>query len=99
MESVLLEFLGGDSVLRETTVRKHISSAGIEAEKVDAVISHLVKLTFLGVEIDANKFQYADEARELKKVYVLASRYSLQKGEERRYEINPAFRAYLEIHE
>lgn len=99
MESVLLEFLGSECVIDETTVRRHISSAGIHAEKVDAVVSHLVKLTFLGVEVDLERFQYADEPRELKKAYVLATRYSGSHGGERRYEINPAFRAYLEVRE
>lgn len=97
MESVLLEFLGCDSVLTETSVRQRISRAGIEAEKVDSTISHLVKLTFLGVEIDLGNFLYADEPRELKKAYILGSRYASERGGEIRYQINSAFRAYLEI--
>jgi hypothetical protein len=99
MESVLLEFLGCDRVLDETNVRQVISRAGVEAEKVDSTISHLVKLTFLGIEVEVDRFQYADEPRELKKAYVLANRYSLERGGGIRYQINPAFRAYLEVHE
>jgi hypothetical protein len=99
LDKVLLEFVGGPSVLLESTVRQHISSAGIDAEKVDDVVSQLVGLTFLGVEVSRGRFAYADEKKELQKNVVLASRFATAQGDERRYEINTPFRCYLELEE
>jgi hypothetical protein len=99
LEAVLLEFVGSSSIISESTARKHVSHSGIDIEKVDPVISHLVKLTFLGLEVAKDRFSYSDEPKELKKNVVLADRYSEGEGRERRYVINPAFRAYLEISE
>ncbi len=99
LDRVLLEFVGGPSVLSESVVRKHISSAGIDAEKVDDVIAQLVSLTFLAVEVSQGTFAYADEKKELQKNMVLASRFATAQGVEHRYEINAPFRAYLELKE
>ena len=99
LDKVLIEFVGGPSVLLESTVRQHISSAGTDAEKVDDVIAQLVSLTFLGVEVSPGKFAYADEKKELQKNVILASRLAVAQGGERRYEINAPFRSYLELKE
>jgi hypothetical protein len=99
LDKVLLEFVGGSSVLSEGLIRQHISSAGIEPEKVDDVISQLINLTFFAVEVNRGRFAYADEKKELQKNVILASRYAENYGVERRYEINAAFRAYLELQE
>jgi hypothetical protein len=99
LDKVLVEFVGGPSVVLESTARQKISSAGIDAEKVDEVIAQLVSLTFFGVEVGLGKFSYADEKKELQKNIVLASRLAATKGDERRYEINAPFRAYLELDE
>ena len=88
LEAVLLEFVGGPCVLSESTVRKHISSAGIEAELVDRVI-----------EVSHGTFAYADEKKELQKNAVLASRFPALQLNEKRYEVNAPFRAYLELDE
>jgi hypothetical protein len=96
LESVLFQFLGSGPTLDESSLRRIVSNAGIDAEKVDPVIAHLVKLTFLGLETDSQKFLYADDPRELKKIHILADRYA-HEGVERRFEIKAAFRSYLEI--
>jgi hypothetical protein len=97
LDKVLLEFVGGPSVLSESSIRQHISSAGIDAEKVDDVITQLVGLTFLAVEVSRGRFAYADEKKELQKNVVLASRFAAAQGVEHRYQINAPFRAYLEL--
>ncbi len=97
LELVLLQFVGSAAVLEESAIRQHISRAGIEAEKVDPIIAHLVKLTFLGLEVGPHTFVYSDEPRELKKMHVLAERYSRERGLQPRFEIKSAFRSYLEI--
>jgi hypothetical protein len=99
LERIMLEFVGGDSVLTQPLVRQHVSSAGIDAEKVDEVILHLVGLTFLGLEVAPNHFEYADEKKELQKNLVLATRFANTAGAERRFQVNVPFRTYLELKE
>ena len=99
LDKVLLEFVGGRSVLLESTVRKFVSSAGIDAEQVDHVIAQLVGLTFLGIEVGPGKFAYADEKKERQKNVALASCFAVAQGLEARYEVNAPFRSYLELDE
>jgi hypothetical protein len=99
LDKVLLEFVGEPIVMLESIVRRHISSGGIDAERVDDVVVQLVSLTFLGLEVGRGKFAYADERKELQKNMVLASRYAASQGNIRRYEVNAPFRSYLELDE
>lgn len=99
LDKVLLEFVGDRSVLLESTVRKFVSSAGIDAEQVDHVIAQLVGLTFLGIEVGPGKFAFADEKKERQKNVALASRFAVAQGLEVRYEVNAPFRSYLELDE
>lgn len=99
LEAVLLEFVGSDRIIHESLVRQKISRSGIEAETVDSVITHLIKLTFLGLEVSEGKFVYSDDPKELKKHLVMAERYAQTCEGERRYDVNPAFRSYLEVPE
>jgi hypothetical protein len=98
-DKVLLEFVGERSILLESDVRKCVSSAGIDPEQVDHVISQLVGLTFLGVEVGAGKFAYADEKKERQKNRQLATKFAVSQGFEPRYEVNAPFRTYLELNE
>jgi hypothetical protein len=97
LEAVLLEFVGSPSIIGQGTARTKVSRSGVDAEIVDLVISHLIKLTFFGLETTKGRFVYSDEPKELQKKLILADRYAEIEGRERRYEINAAFRAYLEI--
>ncbi len=99
LEGVLLEFLGSEAVITEAVVRERVLSAGIASEGVDAVVRQLVRLTFLGLEVSEGRFCYPDEPKELKKYEVLADRHARSTEGERRYEVNRAFRSYLEIEE
>jgi len=97
LEAVILEFLGSQAIMAKSAVRQHVSNGGVEAEKVDAVITHLIRLTFLGLEVGERHFEYSDQTREIKKIGLLAERFSQQQKSEKRLEVRSAFRAYLEI--
>jgi hypothetical protein len=99
LDRVLLEFVGGLSILTESVLRQHVSSADVETERVDMVIDQLISLTFLGLEVSEGVFAYADERKERQKNIVLANKFAASRGEELRYEINAPFRAYLELKE
>ena len=94
LESVLFEFVGVPSILTRPEVEHLVSKA-----KIPAVIEHLLKLNFLGVETAESRFSYSDEPRALKKLAVLSDRYISIHLVSRRYEISNAFRSYLEITE
>jgi hypothetical protein len=97
LESLLFEFVGSSSILSMEEVRLLISKTDVPTDKVDGVIGHLVKLSFFGVETSYSVFAYSDEPRELRKNQVLGDRFSELRGGSRRYQINPAFRSYLEV--
>ena len=97
LEDVLFQFSGSMPVISETEARKTVSKAALPTEKVDYVVEHLIRLTFLGLEVGPDKFAFSDESRELKRNQALARRYAEQSNIETRMEINRAFRAYLEI--
>jgi hypothetical protein len=98
LEAVLLEFVASPAILSETLARQNVSRAGVEAEEVDAVLARLVDLTFLGLEVSPDRFAFSDEPKEVKKYRVLAEHYRRDRVIlEQRYQINPAFRAYLEV--
>jgi hypothetical protein len=99
LEAVLLEFVGSPPIVSESVARRHVSRSGIDPEKVDSVIAHLVNLTFLGLEVSKGRFEYSDDPKEVKKNRVLAEHYRRDYLVEQRYEINPPFRVYLEIDE
>lgn len=99
LESVLFEFVGCRAVSPEEDVKRLVSKAGIPTKNIDDVVDHLVKLSFLGVEIAEHFFAYSDEPRELKKNKILSDHFSEQNRRHRHYEITPPFRSYLEINE
>jgi hypothetical protein len=73
------------------------NAADLPLENVDNVIEHLTRLSFLGVETSPDVFSFSEEIKEYKKNKVLAGKFSAAIGVEKRFEINRAFRAYLEI--
>ena len=98
LENVLYEFVGAPVILNEQQVRAFLSRAHIPVEKHDAVTSHLIELSFLGMEVERDSFVYLDEPRDVKKNSVLANRLS-ERENRRRYQVHAAFRAYLEMDE
>lgn len=95
MESILYEFAGSKHILNENQIVNVIEKTGLEENKVRAAIEHLLDVTFLGVEVDNNKFEYFYDDRDRKVIEVLARKYSENK--ERRYCINNPFHSYLSI--
>jgi len=98
LTNVLYEFTGSPVIVGENEVRAGLGKAGIPAEKYGAVRDHLIFLNFIGIEIEPDRFVYVDDPREVKKFTVLANKISEQRGLAR-YQVHPAFRAYLEMNE
>jgi hypothetical protein len=98
LEIVLYEFAGSPVIVTEQEVKVILSKASIPADNHTSVIEHLIGLSFLGMEVDRDQFVFSDEPREFKKNSVLANKLA-EDQLVRRYQIHPAFRAYLEIRE
>ena len=71
--------------------------ARIPADKVDAVIDRLKAISFLGIEVRADSFEYVEGGPDSKRLEVLARKYADRVKTEPRYSIHPAYRMYLEI--
>jgi hypothetical protein len=96
LEAVLYEFAGCPVVVGVNKIIEFLRAARIPEELHADVLEHLVKLSFLGMEVGSGEFAFSEEPREYKKNLILARK--LEKNQiERQYQIHPAFRAYLEI--
>jgi hypothetical protein len=99
LDSVLLEFMASDSVLPASAVRANLNLSGVGKEIVDYVIARLKAVSFLGVEVAPDKFQYVEGDADSRRLDILARKYSERAAQEQRYSIHPAYRSYLEVRE
>jgi hypothetical protein len=97
LENLLFEFAGSSAILTGDDLAEIASRVSIQKDKVPEVIEHLIRLSFLGVEIDEGIFAYSEEARERKKNTVISDRFYKESDRSRRYEVSQPFRAYLEV--
>jgi hypothetical protein len=97
LESILYEFAGSDARISETEVATRIGAAGVPPERTGYVIDRLRDLSFLGLEVGEGEFRYSESPDEARLVEALSSRFRRDTGQERDFEVHPAFRAYLEI--
>jgi len=97
LENVLEQFSGAPAILDHSLAGQTVSRGSIPPEKVEGAIEHLLRLSFLGVEIAPGSFVFSDESRELRRNLVLAHRYCEQTGSAPKYLINRAFRTFLRI--
>lgn len=96
-EDVLLEFMGSDPVIPASAAKAYVELAGIPTDKVGAVIDRLKAISFLGIEVNADGFEYVEGGPDSKRLEVLARKYADRVKAEPRYSIHPAYRMYLEI--
>lgn len=97
LESLLYEFAGKRPLVTEDEVVKCVQSAGLPLELKDSLIDHLIRLTFLGIEIDENRFVFTEDPKELKRNQILSSKLSRQLKRKRQFKIHPAFYSFLDI--
>ena len=95
LESLLYEFAGETAILSHSQVIEILNRV---SEKNDhkELIEFLCELTFLGLEVREDTFDFLNEKREKRIVYRLAEKTALIYGEQR-YKINKAFHSYLDI--
>ncbi|MCX6831779.1 MAG: hypothetical protein NT028_06520 [candidate division Zixibacteria bacterium] len=97
MESVLYEFAGSMPVLSQSEVYDRLRRAQVTDSDLELILDYLCGLTFLGPEVGDDEFSYSDDPPEHQKIAILSRNYAEAKNIERRFEIHPAFRPFLEI--
>ena len=95
LESVFYEFAGEEAIISEEHLKACLAQSS--NHNVNELITILCEITFIGKEIQEDKFEYYGEKRPQKLTNRLAERFAERKGRSVRYQINPAFHAYLGI--
>ncbi len=97
LESLLYEFAGKRMFVMEDEVEQCIKSAGLPTELKESLIDHLIRLTFLGIEVDEDRFVFTEDPKELKRNQILAAKLARQLKRKRRFKIHSAFHSFLDI--
>jgi hypothetical protein len=99
LNDVLLEFLGETSVLEGSRVQELVARAGVADAMIDTIIDRLLAMSFLGVEIAPDRFDFPEHRTNLRRAAVLARKLTETGATPSRLAIHPAFRPYLEVEE
>lgn len=97
LESALFAFAGSHQILIEPEVRDILKDARVAEDKIADVISLLCGLTFLGVEVAENRFEFPEDPQRFRRDEVQARRFAKHVGRAARFQVHPAFRAFLDI--
>ncbi len=98
VEALLYEFVGAEEIINRDDIVRAMRVCKIPKSKVDEVIELLFDLTFLGREVESNRFEYLYNEEDKVKLQVMARKTAEARvGKMERFRINEAFHAYLEI--
>lgn len=95
LETIFYEFAGENSIITHEQLEECLRQTS--SQNIDQLIEILCEMTFIGKEIQENKFEYYSEKRSAKVTNRLAERLAARTSQSKRYQINPAFHAYLGI--
>jgi len=96
LQEFMVQLMGGNSVLTDDDIRDALEEGGFGITDLDYVVGLLQELTFLSYETSPGHFVFAYDQEEKAKLTVLAKKTSKTVGK-KRYQIHPAFHAYLEL--
>lgn len=99
-EDFLFQFAGINELITETDVITAMENSKIDLDLLENVIDCLCGLSFLGLEVSDNRFQFIYNEDDLNRYRVMAKRTSQKRNTNiRQFKIHKAFQAYLEIEE
>lgn len=99
LEKILYEFAGRGEIVDISDIGRAVASSG-STQDVRRVADALVELTFLGIEVQEDRFEFLFSETESPKFWSMARRLVEGKGtagEGPRFRIAPSFHSYLEI--
>lgn len=97
LEAIVYEFAGCPAIQTQSEVESILSRCSMATEAVLPCIEYLTTLSFLGVEVAANDFRFAEDPLTRDRDIKLAQRWAAGRGHELRYQVHPAFWPFLEI--
>lgn len=95
LESIFYEFVGEQPILSEERLIECLKNC--TSQNIDEVIKILCELTFVGQETQKGKFEFYGGKRPAKIIDKLSDKLAQRNKNSKRYQINPAFYAYLGI--
>lgn len=99
LEEILYEFAGSRPIVDRQSVEAVLFKGKVPEDRVDAMIEHLVRLGFFGVEIKGDRWAFLEDLHEYRRDIALAEKYAEQGGSAQRFKVNPAYWAFLGIEE
>jgi hypothetical protein len=97
-EDLLMYFLQAPSIIANDLVLEAMTNTGLASDRLPSVIETLGSLTFLGYEVTPNRFEYIFDEQDTQKIRTMAAKTMANSGlGSPRYQIHPAFHAYLEV--
>jgi len=99
LERVLYEFVGVPSVVTTDDLDAFLERAEVSKDRRALVLSHLVSLSFLGIEVDEDRFDWCDDPADRARNDALGRVLAEKRGAAARLSIHPAFRAFLGVTE
>jgi len=93
---LLIRFVQSSAILTDAEIAAKIAAAGIDTALVGDVINLFVQLTFIGLEVTPNRFEFLYDEQDAAKIAMMADNTAATINA-RRFRIHPAFHAYLEI--
>ncbi len=98
LEALLYEFVGSVEVVHREDILQAMKVCKISESKLDEVIELLCDLTFLGMEVENNRFELLYNEEDKGKLQVMARKTAEAHDDKiERFRINEPFHAYLEI--
>lgn len=98
LRDVIFEFVGMPAILTKSEALSALEFARIPEVMVEPTIDVLHDLTFLGLEVE-DGFVFSDAPEASRRNKILARRFAQKKGQEERFQVHKAFRAFLETEE
>lgn len=97
LRNVFYELMGAGAVMEAGTLSVACERAGIASDDIERVVDRLVDLSVLGLEIAPGEFRFSETPEDASKARALARRHQRDSTSSARFEIHPAFRAFLEV--
>lgn len=98
LEQILYEFAGEKSIITEARLGRILKEVKDVGSK-DYLIATLRRLGFLGIETSESFFDFGGTEGEMRRANVLSRKLTKAYRKPQRFQIHPAYRAYLEIEE
>lgn len=96
MQEILFGFLGAPAILTDEVLRASLQETSLQCDRLDDIVHRLLEMSFLGLEVGEDRFVYPEVGSDLEKALAQAKRYRADRAAWR-YQIHPAYRAFLEV--